>query len=55
MNRIIIAEERILATVALVLSTLSSYFKLAGLVVRERLWRIPQRQLRTAPTDRRLA
>jgi hypothetical protein len=47
MNRIITAKKRLSATVALVLSTLSSYFKLVGVVVCERLWQIPERQLRS--------
>jgi hypothetical protein len=46
MNRT--AHKKAFALVVLVTSTLLSYAKLVGVVLAERLWRIPQRQLRTA-------
>ena len=46
MNRI--ATEKTWAFIELLASTLLSYAKIVGVVLSERLWRIPQRQLRTA-------
>jgi len=37
-----------LAFIVLFASTLLSYAKIVGLVLSQRLWRLPQRQLRTA-------
>ena len=48
MNRIVTANKRIWALIVLLASTLLSYAKILGIVVSERLWRIPQRQLRIA-------
>ena len=46
MNRI--ATNRTWAFIVLLASTLLSYAKIVGVVLSERLWRLPQRQLRTA-------
>jgi len=46
MNRI--ATKKAWAFIALLASTLLSYAKIVGVVLSERLWRIPPRQLRTA-------
>jgi hypothetical protein len=48
MNRI--ATKRTWAFIVLLASTLLSYAKIVGVVLSERLWRIPQRQLRMART-----
>jgi hypothetical protein len=47
MDRTITTSKKIWALAALTLSTLSSYAKIVGVVVCERLWRIPRRQRRT--------
>jgi hypothetical protein len=46
MNRIATTNRRTWALIALLASTLLSYAKIAGVVLSERLWRIPRRQLR---------
>jgi hypothetical protein len=48
MDRIAIANKKTWALLTLVAATLLSYWKIVGVVLSERLWRIPQRQLRTA-------
>jgi len=50
MDRFVTAKKKVWAVVALVLSTLSSYAKIVGVVVCEQLWRIPQRRVR--PTEK---
>jgi hypothetical protein len=48
MNRIATVNKRTLALIVLFASTLLSYAKIVWVVLSERLWRLPQRQLRTA-------
>jgi hypothetical protein len=48
MDRIATATKKAWAIVMLLASTLLSYAKIVGVVVSERLWRIPPRHLRTA-------
>jgi hypothetical protein len=48
MNRIATTNKRTLAFIVLFASTLLSYAKIVGVVLSQRLWRLPQRQLRTA-------
>jgi hypothetical protein len=54
MNRIATTNRKVWAVMALIGSTLLSYAKLFGVVVSERLWQIPQRQLRTTSASRRM-
>jgi hypothetical protein len=42
------ANKKAFALIVLVASTLLSYARIVGVVISERLWRIPQRQLRIA-------
>jgi hypothetical protein len=46
MDPVVTFVKKTRASVQLVLSTLSSYAKIVRVVVRERLWRMPQRELR---------
>jgi hypothetical protein len=46
MNRI--ATKKAWAFIVILASTLLSYAKIVGVVLSERLWRLPQRRLRTA-------
>jgi hypothetical protein len=48
MNRIATTHRRTWALIVLLASTLLSYAKIARVVLSERLWRIPRRQLRSA-------
>jgi len=56
MDSIITSTKKICAFIAIVMSTLSSYAKIVRVVVHERLWRIPRRELRPcAGLPRRVA
>jgi hypothetical protein len=46
MDRIITSTKKLWAFIAILLSTLLSYARIVRVVVRERLWRVPQRELR---------
>lgn len=48
MDRIVTAIKKVCAFIQIARSTLSSYAKIVRVVVRERLWRLPQRELRSA-------
>jgi hypothetical protein len=48
MSRFTTATRRARATVALFTATLASYAKIVGIVISERLWRMPPRRRRSA-------
>jgi len=47
MSRFITATRRIRATVVILVATVASYARIVGVVVAERLWRMPPRRLRS--------
>ncbi len=46
MESIITLTKKVCAFIQLVLSTLSTYAKIVRVVAREKLWRVPRRELR---------
>jgi hypothetical protein len=55
MGRIVTTIKKICAFIGIALSTLSSYAKIVRIVIRERLWWLPQRELRSAAGSTRRA
>jgi hypothetical protein len=56
MNRSIVTKTGIRVLIVIAVSTVLAYARLVGMVLSERLWRVPQRQMRVVrkPVSRRM-